>query len=236
MAKLLIANWKANPENLTEARRLARNTDSVRVVIAPPFPFLETVGNTIKKADLGSQDVFWSSGAYTGAVSVSQLKKLRVKYVIVGHSERRRHFNESNETVNRKLKAVIDAGMKVVLCVGEGPEYRRNLSGARTFVNHQLKSALKGASAKNLIVAYEPVWAIGTGSPDSPEHAAEMAAEIKNTVGRLSSQKDVPVLYGGSVTFRNAARFLSLPEISGALVGGASLDSREFRKIIRLVL
>ncbi len=125
-------------------------------------------------------------------------------------------------------------GLKAVLCVGEGPEYRRNPRGAKNFVNYQLKNALKGTGVKNLLVAYEPVWAIGTGFADSPEGAEDMAREIKNAVGRFSSLDNIPVLYGGSVTAKNASRFLSIPEISGALVGGASLASTEFKKIIKI--
>lgn len=240
MGKLLIANWKSNPENLAEARKLAKSIDVRQVVVAPPFPFLEAVNSILENASLGAQDVFWSGGPYTGAVSAGQLKKLGVKYVIVGHSERRYHFNESDETVNRKLKAVLGVGMKAVLCVGEGPAYRRNPKAAKKFVRNQILKDLSGIKnwklkIENLVVAYEPVWAIGTGLADSPEHAAEMAAEIKSVVGKFSSRDDIPVLYGGSVTSKNALRFLSLLEISGALVGGASLNPSEFRKITRLI-
>jgi triosephosphate isomerase len=231
MAKILIANWKASPKTLAEAAKLARAIDAPNVVVAPPFPFLEEVRKTVRRGMLGAQDVFWTDGPYTGEISAGQLKKLGVKYVIVGHSERRRHLGESDLIINRKLKAAMAAGLKVVLCVGEGPEYHCNAKAAKSFVRGQLRKDLVGIrnrnlGIRNLIVAYEPVWAIGTGLADSPKHAAKMAKSIKSFI-------NARVLYGGSVTSKNAARFLSLPEISGALVGGASLNAGEFKKIIK---
>jgi triosephosphate isomerase len=228
MNKLLVANWKANPKTRAEALKLARGIDHEGVVIAPPFPFLEDVNRVIHKAKLGAQDAFWLDGPYTGEVSVDQLKKLGVKYVILGHSERRKTLNETDAIVNLKLKSAIDEGLIPVLCVGEGYEFRKDPEGAMKFINAQLRLDLFGIhDFKRLIVAYEPIWAIGTGLSDSPEHASNIAKAIKGWVGK------VPVLYGGSVNGSNAGKFLSLPEISGALVGGASLKPAEFKKIVK---
>ncbi len=228
MAKLVIANWKSNPKTSADAKKLARSTDHIGVVIAPPFPFLSEVGDVVRKSDLGAQDAFWSDGPYTGEVSVNQLKGLGVKYVILGHSERRRNLGETDAMINRKLKAVLGCGLFPVLCVGEGPEFRRAPKGAASFINNQLKLGLSGVrNVKKLIVAYEPIWAIGTGLSDSPKDAARVAVMIRGRLG------NVPVLYGGSVNGGNVAEFMSLPEISGALVGGASLKAAEFKKIIK---
>jgi triosephosphate isomerase (TIM) len=228
MTKLLIANWKANPKTLTDAVKLAKGIDHARVVIAPPFPFLRGVSKTVHKAKLGAQDAFWSDGPYTGEVSVNQLKKLGVKYVILGHSERRRDLNETDAIINRKLRSVLDQDLVPILCVGEGPEFRRNPEGAVKFISTQLKLDLFGVrNLKKLIIAYEPIWAIGTGLSDSPEHTSRVAKTIKKWLGR------VPVIYGGSINGENAHRFMSLPDISGALVGGASLKPIEFKKIIK---
>lgn len=229
MIKLLIANWKANPKSSSDAIKLAKGIDYPNVVIAPPFPFLNDVRKVIRKAKLGAQDAFWADGPYTGEVSVSQLKKLGVKYVILGHSERRKNLNETDAIINRKLISVMDGGLIPVLCVGEGPEFRRNPEGAIKFISAQLKSDLSGVyNFKNLIVAYEPIWAIGTGLSDSPEHTSRVAGVIRSRLG------PVKVLYGGSVNAGNAEKFLSNPEISGALIGGASLKAVEFKKIVKI--
>jgi len=261
MGKLLIANWKSNPETTVKAgklaRAIARETRSaarnVEIVICPPFVFIESVSKTLYpipytlNPKLGAQDVFWSGGPYTGEVSINQLKKLGVKYVIVGHSERRRYLNESDEIINRKLKAVLDAGMKAVLCVGEPKResgiknYELRIKKAKAYVRKQLEKDLRGIHNSqfklhnSLIIAYEPVWAIGTGLADSPEHAAEMARFIKNFLNPKPYTLYPKILYGGSVTAKNAKRFLSLPEISGALVGGASLNAKEFNRIIHIM-
>jgi triosephosphate isomerase len=229
MTKLLIANWKANPKTSSDAVKLAKGIDHAGVVIAPPFPFLADVRNVIHKAKLGAQDAFWSDGPYTGEVSVSQLKKLGVKYVILGHSERRKNLNETDAIINRKLVSVLDGGLTPVLCVGEGSEFKTNQEEAIKFINTQLRLDLFGLrNFEKIIVAYEPIWAIGTGFSDSPEHTSRVARVIRSRLG------PVKVLYGGSVNAGNADRFLSNPDISGALIGGASLKSAEFNKIIKV--
>jgi len=231
MKKLIVANWKSNPNSLKKAEKLALAEDYEDVAIAPPFPYLEKVGSVLRNASLVAQDVFWEDGgAYTGEVSVSQLKDLGVKYVIVGHSERRTHLGETDRMINKKVKAALESGMEVILCVGEHLETRKEgIQAAKNFIAGQLKVDLAGVKkhySKKVIVAYEPIWAVGTGTPDIPEEAAEIAAYIKNLVD-ISG-----VIYGGSVNAKNAHEFLSQNDIDGALPGGASLKPREFKGII----
>ncbi|KKU15156.1 triose-phosphate isomerase [Candidatus Wolfebacteria bacterium RIFCSPLOWO2_01_FULL_45_19] len=234
MNKLLIANWKMNPETLREAVRLARAEDLSGVVVAPPFVYLESAGKALRNAHLGAQDVSLSEPrAVTGEISPVMLKNLGVKFVIVGHSERRA-LGETDEMINKKVIAALKAGLKVVLCVGEPS---RPMTRTKNYVKNQLEKDLAGllklkAKSSKLIIAYEPVWAIGTGTPDNPKTAAEMISYIKKLLKAKSLKlKAVKVLYGGSVTAKNSAGFFKRPEIDGALVGGASLNAKEFRKI-----
>ncbi len=246
MKKLIVANWKENPASLKKAISLARQiekgivkTGKSEVVIAPPFPFLSAVGKVLKRAKLGAQNVFWEDGgAYTGEVSPSMLKNSGVEYVIIGHSERRK-LGETDEMVNKKVKASLKAGLKVILCVGEPAErgltrtsrgLTRNKKSAKNFVKKQLENDLHDIAfslrKSALIVAYEPIWAIGSGKPDKPEDTVEMAKFIRSIAGLKAK-----VLYGGSVTSRNAKSFLQYKEVDGALVGGASLKAEELKKI-----
>jgi len=234
MNKLIIANWKMNPTTLGGAIRIAKASDEKKVVVVPPFVFTEEIGRILRKAELGAQDVFWKdSGAYTGEVSWRELKRLGVKYVIIGHSERRA-LGEDDSIVNKKLKIVLAHGFKAILCVGEKWSVRkRGTRAAENFVKNQLKKGLSGIQnskfkIRNLLVAYEPVWAIGTGRNDTPSDSSEMAGFIKKLL-------PVRVLYGGSVKARNAKSFLAVRNIDGVLVGGASLKMAEFKKIISLV-
>ncbi|MCL4405174.1 MAG: triose-phosphate isomerase [Patescibacteria group bacterium] len=231
MIKLLVANWKANPETLTEAVRLAKNIDYTGVVIAPPFPFLDGVRKVIHKAKLAAQNVFWSDGPYTGEVSANQLKKLGVRYAIIGHSERRRNLNEIDAIINKKVTAALNNSIKPILCVGEGPELHKSGDHSKVlrFIDNQLKLDLHGIrNPRGVIIAYEPIWAIGTGNSDSTEHVSKVVALIKERLGSVS------ILYGGSVNPNNADKFMSIAGISGALIGGASLKSSEFKKIISI--
>ncbi len=233
--KLLVANWKANPKSLTEAVRLARQTDAPNVVVAPPFPFLHSVGGVLRRSALGAQDVFWSDGPYTGEVSTNQLKRLGVRYVIIGHSERRRYLAESDKVINKKVVAALKAGLKVILCVGEGRH--ENIRRAEDFVKTQIRSDLagiRGRMSSKLAIAYEPIWAIGTGRADSPQQAGSMAKFIKKTCKNYIHIKNIPVLYGGSINSNNASSFLSSTYLDGGLVGGVSLKPVEFRKLIEL--
>lgn len=254
MNKLIVANWKMNPPTLREAEKLVRaltgSRRGIKAVLCPPFIYLQRLGDLLKakthspKFYLGAQDVFWENplaggGAYTGEISPAMLKNSGVKYVIVGHSERRR-LGETDEMVNKKIKAALKAGLNPILCVGEGREVRRRgIAAAKRFVKNQLLQDLRNLPrsalhTSRLIVAYEPVWAISTekGSRvDAPEDAAKMIQFIKDLLAKTYSLKP-NVLYGGSITSENASRFLMRPEIDGALVGGASIRLAEFKKII----
>jgi triosephosphate isomerase len=237
MQKLIVANWKLNPSAETEAVRLARGSDAKNAVICPPFPFLGSVKKVLRRAKLGAQDVFWETkGAFTGEVSPEMLKKFGAQYVIVGHSERR-HLGETDEMVNKKVLAALRAELSVILCVGEPKSVRRKgIAAAKQYVAAQLKKDLAGTKSyklktNSLIIAYEPIWAIGTGVPDKPEESAAMAAFIKLKAKSLKLK--ARVLYGGSVKPSNAKAFLSQKEIGGALVGGASLNAKSFRAILR---
>ena len=257
MKKLVVANWKENPESERDAVSLAKRIEKGisksgknEVVIAPPFPFLSAVEKVFKRVKLCAQNVFWENkGAYTGEVSPTMLKNSGVEYVIIGHSERRR-LGETDEMLNKKVKASLKAGLKVILCVGEHERKRDlgfriyELRKAQNYVKWQLEKDLKNIpkskflNHKSLIVAYEPVWAISTNknsNADTPENALEMIKFIKKFCYSQFAIRNLPVLYGGSVTSQNAKSFLQYKEIDGALVGGASLKAEEFGKIVKSV-
>lgn len=242
MKKLIVANWKMNPQSATEARRLfaavsrtARRLKNVEIVICPPFPYLYTLHPTPYTL-LGGQNIFWEQGgAYTGEVSPKMLKGLRASYVIIGHSERRQYFGETDEMVNKKVKAALGAGLKVILCVGETLAERKD-GRTRQVLRRQLNKGLSQISnfefrisklRDRLAIAYEPVWAIGTGVAQGPQDANSAAEFIANAIGAK-----IRVLYGGSVNAENIAEYLKMPQINGALVGGASLVLKEFRAIL----
>lgn len=237
--KLLVANWKTNPLSVEQAVELAKAEDKSGVVICPPFLFLTEVKKILTKASLGAQDVFWGNlGAYTGEVSWRELEAAGVSYVIVGHSERRNYLKETDELINNKLIASLEAGLKVILCVGESQEIRnKGINHAKLFVEQQLDKDLigLGKNKENLIIAYEPIWAIGTGESDTPENAAEMALFIKKFIRGKYDIKNIQVLYGGSVNRNNAYQFMFKEELDGALIGGASLKADDFNYIIDLI-
>lgn len=242
---LIIANWKSNPLTLKEAlvlshsaERTARRFRGAEVVVAPPFLFIPAVSKILRQAKLGAQNVFWSEGPYTGEISSEQLKKIGARYVIAGHSSRRMELGETDDMINKKVKAVLNVGLSPVLCVGER---RRKGNMISPIVGLQLKKALKGvkkSQLKNLVIAYEPIWAISTtpgARADTPENAKHAIKYIRTILahiyGRKSADK-VRILYGGSVSAKNAKQFFALSEVGGALVGGASLNPSEFTKII----
>ncbi|MDI6820744.1 MAG: triose-phosphate isomerase [Patescibacteria group bacterium] len=242
--KLIIANWKMNPIMRNEAIKLARQSDFSNIVIAPPFLFLSDISKVLKKACLGAQDVFWENpptggGAYTGEISPSMLKSFRVEYVIIGHSERRCSLNESDELINKKVLACLKNGLKVILCIGEDWSKRKmGLIHAKKFVENQLLKDIAGLKENDLkvgklIIAYEPVWAIGTGKSDNPKEIREMTSFIKDILYSKFKTRNIKVLYGGSVNSKNIKSFLSVGEIDGALVGGVSLKPNEFKKVIK---
>lgn len=247
--KIVVFNWKMNPPFLRGALRLAKASDAKNVVVAPPFVFLEEVGKILKKAQLAAQDLFYESpptggGAFTGEVSVKELKNLGVKYVIVGHSERRYKFGETDKIIAKKFKAALSGGLMPVLCVGEDLKIRRKgIAAAKKFVKDQLQKDLKEISSlvisrkslvRNFVIAYEPVWAIGTGKSDTPQDAVEMIKFIKKLLTTNYKLPATKVLYGGSVDGKNIGDFLKYLEIDGALVGGASLKMKEVKGIIRV--
>lgn len=243
MKRIVIGNWKCNPGSVQESVALAeaiegilfRITNPPEVAIAPPFLFLDAVRESVHDVVLGAQDAFWAPlGAYTGEISFRQLKNLGVRYVLVGHSERRAHLGETNELIRQKVLAVAKAGMRPVLCVGEKKREGKNLRAPRAFVKKQLTECLLDIPAPlraKLVVAYEPVWAIGGTKADTPADAAEMILYIKEELGKLGFPA-VPVLYGGSVHGQNAKGLFKEQVIDGVLVGGASLKLKDFRMIM----
>jgi triosephosphate isomerase len=237
MKKLIVFNWKMNPASKKEAMSLIKEC-SAGVVVAPPFVYLGLLKN--KKIKLASQNVFWEeSGAYTGEVSPKMLKDLGVEYAIIGHSERRQCMNEADEVINKKIKASLSAGLKVILCVGEDLVIRKKgKKSVENFVKKQLVAGLRGLedlNSENLIVAYEPIWAIGTGIPCDPEDARKTIGFIGEFLASNFGIKTPIVLYGGSVNSQNIKSFVELKEIRGALIGGASLKKDEIKKIIKLI-
>ncbi len=227
MKKLIIANWKLNPTTLKEAQKLAtaiNRTKKNTVVLCPPTIYLSQVQYPL----VGSQDCFWEEkGAFTGQVSPLQLKSLKIKYSIIGHSEMR-GIGESDEMVNAKAKAALSHGITPVICVGFGTTVEQDDLEVTDVLKQQLDMDLKNVNASKVVVAYEPVWAIGTGKVASPEHAETVGIFIKNRYGVKK------VLYGGSVNPTNAKGFLDQRNVDGLLVGGASLIPSYFNEIINM--
>jgi len=248
MQKLIVANWKMNPQSLKEAKRLFNSVKNwikrhsnvlknIGIIICPPFVYLpgfalstSNLRHRTSNISLGAQDLFWEEkGAFTGEISPKMLKNLGVEYVIVGHSERRKILGETDEMINKKLKAAIKTKLKPILCIGETEKER---TSGKTFqvLKNQLKKALNGTSnvklqTSNLIIAYEPVWAIGTGNPCKPEDAKEVLLFLRKIL-------KFPILYGGSVNSKIAKDYIEVG-FDGLLVGGASLDPKEFIEIIK---
>lgn len=243
MKKIIIANWKMNPQTAEEALRFVKGilvqrlSKSIILIIAPPFVYLDLVKkNCGKEIKLAAQNISWAErGAYTGEISGLMVRNLGCDYVIIGHSERRHKMGETDEMINLKLKAAFKVGLIPVLAVGE----KESNDDIIKVLTGQIKSALEGVSVSEigrLIIAYEPVWAIGTGKSDTPDHALGAALLIRKIVGNLYGSQwtaDLSVLYGGSVVSENASDFIAQSGISGALVGGASLELQDFIKIIK---
>lgn len=212
---------------------------SAEVVICPPFVCLEAVGKVIGGTDiaLGSQNVHWAeSGAYTGEISAQMLKELGVKYVIIGHSERRQYFGETDDTVNKRSLAAINAGLLPIICVGETLSEREQGITAEV-VKRQTEAALKGFAPEQVsasVIAYEPVWAIGTGRTATAEDANEVIGVIRATVRTLfgAAAEAMRIQYGGSMNPKNAAELMAMPEIDGGLIGGASLKAADFAAVV----
>lgn len=243
MKKIIVANWKMNPKTAKEAKKLfksvsgfAKKSKKTEIILALPFVYLSLFGKN--KIKLCGQDVFYKEqGAYTGEISPAMLKSLGVNYVIVGHSERRWKCDENDELINKKIKAGLKAGLKVILAIGEK---QRDGSEFWKFLKNQIKNDLSDVPkklAKNLIIAYEPVWTIGTKKPIYPKDLLETAIFIRRVLLDIFDRKTAlgaKILYGGSVEPENAEKFLEVEGISGLLVGGASLDAEKFKQIIQL--
>ncbi len=246
---LIAGNWKMNMTHM-EAIKFVEDLSyeldgrkiDCEVCICPPFTALRSVKNVIDtdklQYSLGAQNMHWEeTGAYTGEISPAMLAALKVDYVIIGHSERRQYFADTNETVNKKVEAAFKHGIKPVMCIGESIEIRES-GKAIDFVLGQLVECLNGIAAKDIMdlaIAYEPIWAIGTGKTATSADAEEMCSAIRSKISQLYNQQIadmVRILYGGSVKPHNISELMSMPDIDGALVGGASLDVRDFASII----
>jgi triosephosphate isomerase len=243
----IAGNWKMN-KTIGEALDLARDLKAaisgvkgVEVAVAPPFTALHAVRRELEGSSirLAAQNLYWEEkGAFTGEVSPLMLKEVGCHYVIIGHSERRQFFGETDETVNRRIKAALPQGLEVIFCIGEILKEREQ---GKTFsvIERQMEGGLKGLDDKemrNMVIAYEPVWAIGTGKTATPEQAEEVHRFIREKLGNLYSRKvseEIRIQYGGSVTPENIKGLMNKPNIDGALVGGASLKAESFSKIVR---
>ena len=222
-----------------EFRELYKDTD-VQPAICAPFTNLEALKEAFAGTEIkvGAQNVhFADEGAFTGEISVSMLEEIGVDFCIVGHSERRQYFGETDETVNKKLKKLFEGPIRPILCVGESLE-ERDADKAFDVVGGQIKADLEGidaADVKKLVIAYEPIWAIGTGRTATPDQAEEMCAFIRKTLIEIYGEEvsdEVIIQYGGSVKPANATEIMNMDEIDGALVGGASLKPEDFMEII----
>jgi len=243
----MAGNWKMN-KTVGEALDLVRElkaaisgVKAVEVAVAPPFTALCAVRKELEGSSihLAAQNIYWEEkGAFTGEVSPLMLKEVGCHYVIIGHSERRQFFGETDETVNRRIRAALAQGLKVIFCMGETLKEREE---GKTFsvIERQLEGGLKGLGdqeMRNMVVAYEPVWAIGTGKTATPEQAEEVHRFIRGKIEKLYSREvseEMRIQYGGSVTPENVKGLMNQPNIDGALVGGASLKAESFSKIVR---
>jgi triosephosphate isomerase len=232
--KLIIANWKiylGAKESVALARRLSKIKSKNQLVVCPSFPVVSEVKKALgKNIKLGAQNVAQKpDGALTGEVSAGMLSSLGCQYVIVGHSERRHTLSETDAQIKEKLRVVVSSKMIPVLCVGETLSERK--SGKTIEIVRKQLSVLRGLKFENLVIAYEPVWAIGTGLTPTLEQISEVHKTIKKVIGKLVSK--TKVLYGGSVDKKNAQKILSLAEVDGALIGRASTDYSSLKKIIQ---
>ena len=245
---IIAGNWKMNmtpAESVVLSQgvsnRYARGWDKVDVVLFPPSIDLRSVVTVLdfdkSNIDVGAQNVHWEpSGAFTGEISIPMLKDVGCSWCIVGHSERREMFAETDMQVNRKVRALVEAGMKPVVCVGESLAVRES-GEAERFVCDQVRAALAGIEADEadtICVAYEPIWAIGTGRTATPEQAQDMAAAVRETLRALvgDAAERMRILYGGSMKPENAVAFLACPDIDGGLIGGAALKADDFAALV----
>ncbi|OGZ78861.1 MAG: triose-phosphate isomerase [Candidatus Staskawiczbacteria bacterium RIFOXYD2_FULL_37_9] len=248
MKNLIAANWKMNPNSQKEAKEIffaivgpASGWDGVEVVICPPniyLPVLKNIAMSDVALKLGAQNIYFEDkGAFTGEISVAMLTDLGVEYVIIGHSERRKYFGETDETVNKKIKMALASGLKIIFCVGETAG-ERDAGKKNEVLERQLKIGLLDIEnlklkIENLAIAYEPVWAIGTGNNCSVEETSASIKIIKEKLALSEVEGQVRVLYGGSVKSENSGAYIKEAGVNGLLVGGASLNAEEFVKIVK---
>lgn len=242
MKKIIAANWKMNKtigetkDFFCDFRGRIQNAKDCEIIVAPPFIALAEAVRECENMDIkiGAQNCHYeNSGAFTGEISAEMLCDIGVQYVILGHSERRKYFCETDEIINKKIHKALENGLKVIFCVGESLEIRENGS-VNEFIAGQIKNGLKGITKEHLsdiIIAYEPIWAIGTGKAINAESADCVAKFIKKCLAD-SFGSETAVLYGGSVKPSNAGEFLKTDDIDGLLVGGASLDAESFAEIV----
>ena len=244
---MIAGNWKMY-KTCTEASQAARSMVSllpdaagVEIMIAPPFTALTGVFEIISQSNiyLGAQNLHWETeGAYTGEISGGMIYSAGCRYVIIGHSERRQFFGETDETVNKKISAALSAGLSPVICVGED-ESERESEKTFSILDKQMEVGLKDLTSEQMdsaVIAYEPVWAIGTGKTATPQQAQEVHEYLRKSLAARFDEKvaeKTRILYGGSVKPDNIAELMALPDIDGALVGGASLDPETFSKIVK---
>jgi triosephosphate isomerase len=247
---IIAGNWKMY-KTITEAIDLANglkrelfkiNAQNLGIVICPPYTALSEVAEVIYESNikLGAQDAHWQpEGAFTGEVSVKMLKDAGVEFIIIGHSERRQYFNETNETVNKKVKAVLKEGLKPIMCVGETLA-EREAGQTLAVVKAHVEKGLGGIDAQQaaeIVLAYEPVWAIGTGRTATPAQVQEVQKYIRDLLTKMYNKEVASAMiiqYGGSVKLENISELMQQPDIDGALVGGASLDLKSFSEIVKI--
>ena len=244
---VIAGNWKMNM-TASETKKFAEDIRKImprakwcETLLCVPACNISTAAKAFKdlRISVGAENVYFEEkGAYTGEVSAEMLKDLAVKYVIIGHSERRQYFGETDQTVNQRVRAALDAGLHVILCVGE-LEAQREYGITEEIVGMQTKVALHGVSAdelKRIIIAYEPVWAIGTGKTATAEQANEVCCYIRSVVAKLygnAAADGLTIQYGGSMNAKNAAELLAQPDVDGGLIGGASLKAVDFAEIVK---
>ena len=246
-SKYIIANWKMNPVSFSEADNLIRTIKknikklkNTKIIICPPAVYLSKI-KTNANFELGIQNIFWEDkGAYTGEISATMAKNLKVKYAIIGHSERRKYLLETDEAINLKIKAALRNKINSVLCVGETLKEKQQDKASEIVVN-QIREALNNIPLQiannKLQIAYEPVWAIGTGEMPSLDEIMSANLLIKKTVANLYNRETAEkmlILYGGSVNSKNAFDFVDKTGMDGLLIGGASLNASEFVRIVKL--
>ncbi len=243
---IIAGNWKMN-NTMAETKELLKDIAvlaadaSCEVVVCVPFTDIDIARKTLRGSGikLGAQNVHWApKGAFTGEISAAMLKEMKVDYVIIGHSERRQYFGETDETVNLRTKAALAEGLKPIVCVGETLEERETNKTAEVVIR-QIRGALEGIdklAMKKIVVAYEPVWAIGTGKTATSQEANDTIAVIRKAVRKLYGKtvgNALRIQYGGSMNPKNATELMAMPEIDGGLIGGASLNAEDFAKVVK---